>query len=124
MPDMSKRQAEFFTVLIIIATLTAAAILVIDFQIKGAILEQASRFRQQYEEWQNGQSSARPANSRADYHRADNGAYPSDMVASGNAGMEAAGDSLYGYEPGSAGTARPPKRETTDRDSGIPPESG
>jgi hypothetical protein len=81
--DMSKKQAEFFTVLIIICTVTAALILLIDFQIKGAILEESNRLRRVIE-----RESAAADGSRPIDNRSDNPSYPADLVHSGNAGME------------------------------------
>jgi hypothetical protein len=85
MGEMSKKQIEFFVILIWVAVLTAIAILVIDFQIKGAIIEQAIKLR----EAMNGQTGKTTASQRPDNNGSNNAAYPNDMVASGNARMEA-----------------------------------
>jgi hypothetical protein len=85
MGEMSKKQIEFFVILIWLAVLTAIAILVIDFQIKGAIVEQAIKLR----EVVNGQKGETTASQRSDNNGTNNSPYPSDMVGSGHAGMEA-----------------------------------
>jgi hypothetical protein len=87
MGEMSKKQIEFFVILIWLAVLTAIAILVIDFQIKGAIVEQALKLR----EVVNGQTSEATASQRSDNNGANNPPYPSNMVDSRDAGMEAGG---------------------------------
>jgi hypothetical protein len=85
MGEMSKKQIEFFVILIWLAVLTAIAILVIDFQIKGAIVEQAIKLR----EVVNGQKGEATASQRSDNNGTNNPPYPSNMVDSGHAGMEA-----------------------------------
>lgn len=85
--DMSKKQAEFFTILIIICTVTAAAILIIDYQIKGAILEESNRMRKAIEAFYGQRPAA--ANGSRPYRNPDNDpAYPADMVGSRATGME------------------------------------
>jgi hypothetical protein len=123
MMDMSKKQLEFFTILIWIAVVTAAIILVIDFQIKGSILEQTLGFRRQYEEYQRGQKGTSTASQRSDNHGPNDAPYPSDMVSGGNALVEKASANGLNMEAGSAGTARATKRKTTGRPGSIPPES-
>lgn len=85
MGEMSKKQIEFFVILIWLAVLTAIAILVIDFQIKGAIVEQAIKLR----EVVNGQTSETTASQRSHNNGTDNTTYPSNLVDSRDAGMEA-----------------------------------
>lgn len=120
LPGMSKKQAEFFAILILICTVTAAAILVIDFQIKGAILEESNKMRRAIEGWQRGQRTTTANGSRSDGNDRYNPAYPSDMVDSGTTGMEETGTI-----PGSNGTApapKPgrPKRPGSSRPGSIP----
>ncbi len=103
--EMSKKQVEFFTIIICIAVVTATAILVIDFQIKGSILEQANNFRRQYEEWQSGQTGTATASKRSSNNGHNDSAYPSDLVGSGHAVVETAGDSNDDLEQGTAGTS-------------------
>jgi hypothetical protein len=86
-PDISKKQAEFFAILIWLAVLTAVAILIIDFQIKGAILDQAVKLREAI----HGQVRETAASQRFDNNGANHAAYPSDMVSGGHARMETPG---------------------------------
>lgn len=88
---MSKKQAQFFAGLILICTVTAALVLVIDYQIKGAILEQANRLRLEIEGWQRGQSPAATSGYRPDSHPANHVDYPADLVDSGTTRVETAG---------------------------------
>lgn len=121
MMDMSRKQLEFFTALIWIALLTAIIVLAIDFQIKGSILEQANAFRRQYEEWVRGQTGQAATDKRPDNYRANDPAYPSDMVPGGHAVVEAPGHNGSGMETGSASTPRPSKPR---RATGRSPVSG
>lgn len=87
-PPMSKKQAQFFAGLIIICTITAALVLVIDYQIKGAILEQANRLRLEIEGWQRGQNPAAASGNRSDSDAGNDVSYPSDLVDSGTTRVE------------------------------------
>jgi hypothetical protein len=84
MPD--SRRAEFFAVLVTVCTVVAAIILIVDYHIKGEILEAIERYREG-----NGQGNAGPAGLRIDYNGHRDSPLPSDLVYSGNAGMEASG---------------------------------
>jgi hypothetical protein len=48
--EMTKKQAEFWAFIIIICSMTALAILIVDFGIKSAILEESTRLRLTIEE--------------------------------------------------------------------------
>lgn len=121
--DMSKKQAEFFTILIVICTVTAALILAIDFQIKGAILEESTRMRKDIERYLNGQRSA-PANGRGPFRNSDNDpAYPSDLVASGTTGVEETSNIQNPNGTGTSAARRRPKPRAQDG-PGIVPDSG
>ena len=117
--DMSKKQAEFFTALIIICTVTAALILVIDYQIKGAILEESNRMRKDLETHY-GQRTAAANGGRFDRNPGDNPAYPSDLVGSGTTGMEET--SANGRMPREtpATPKRRPRAAREDGPSGVP----
>jgi hypothetical protein len=80
-PPMSLKQAQFFAGLIVICTITAGLILIIDFQIKGAILEQVERYYR-------GQNPAPTGGNRPGNHPGNDLPYPSDLVGGGNAGVE------------------------------------
>lgn len=114
MMQMSKKQAEFFTILILICTVTAAAILIIDYQIKGSILEQSNRMRKDLERFY-GQRPAAADSGRHDSNDRDDSGYPADMVGSGTTGVEE-----RGTIPGSngAGTARKSGRARAARQDG------
>lgn len=88
MTEMSKKQLEFFTFLILICTVTAALILLIDFQIKGAILEESNRLRRVIESHPTSANGSRFADNTS-----DDTAYPADLVRSGTASMETSGHS-------------------------------
>lgn len=120
-PGMSKKQAEFFAILILICTVTAAAILVIDFQIKGAILEESNRMRKAIEGWQNGQRPAAANGHRPSGDTSNDPSYPSDLVGGGATGVEKAGSHA---ESNGAAPARNPGRSKRVRpdDSGSVPE--
>lgn len=89
---MSRKQAQFFAGLIIICTITAALVLVIDYQIKGAILEQANKLRHEIEGWQRGQNPASTSGNRLDSHPDNHVPYPSHLVDSGTTRVEASGN--------------------------------
>jgi hypothetical protein len=88
---MSKKQAQFFAGLILICTITAALVLVIDYQIKGAILEQANRLRLDIERWTSGQKPEATGSNRPDSHPDNDVLYPSDLVDSGTTRVETSG---------------------------------
>jgi hypothetical protein len=119
-PQMSKKQAEFFALIILICTVTAAFILIIDYQIKGAILEQATRLRKMIED---GQTTAAANGYRPGNNLANEPAYPADMVGSRDAGMETASPdkTSNGTPPPSRTRAAKPKGTTGP---GIIPDSG
>lgn len=113
MSDMSKKQAEFFAILIVLCTITAALVLVIDYQIKGAILEQANRVRRDIEGWQRGQSAATASGNRSDSDAGNHVGYPSDLVDSGTARVETSGSN------GSANGQNHPKTSRTSEPGGT-----
>jgi hypothetical protein len=119
--DMSKKQVEFFAFLIIICTVTAAAILIIDYQIKGSILEESNKMRRTIEWWQNGQRPATADRNRPDRNPGNDVPYPSDMVDSGTTGMETAGS--FSAVPANGDTprkSRPSRVTGKDGPSRIP----
>lgn len=112
--EMSKKQAEFFTALIFICTVTAAVILLIDYQIKSAILEESNRMRKEIERYY-GQRPAAANGGRFDRNPSNDPAYPADLVDSRATGMEETGTI-----PGSNGTgpASKPRRTRATRPDG------
>lgn len=123
MMQMSKKQAEFFTILILICTVTAAAILIIDYQIKGSILEQSNRMRKDLERFY-GQRPATANSSRHDSNDSDNPGYPADMVGSGTTGMETA-STFSALPDGSNGSSKTRRARAARQDGpGSVPGSG
>jgi hypothetical protein len=53
--NLTRKQAEFWAILIIACTIVAIAVLLIDFGIKTAILEESVKLRLKIEEWERGQ---------------------------------------------------------------------
>jgi hypothetical protein len=111
--EMSKKQAEFFTILILICTVTAAAILLIDYQIKGTILEESNRMRKDLERHY-GQRSAAANGSRFVSDTDNDPAYPSDMVGSGTARVEETGPNQG--DNGQAPAPKPRRSRATGKD--------
>ena len=122
MPDMSKKQAEFFATLILVCTITAALVLVIDYQIKGAILEQATRLRLEIEGWQRGQKPAAASGNRSDSHPDNHVHYPSDLVGSRTTRVEASGHNGSANKQDTAPFGPRPKPDRTTGHSPIPGE--
>lgn len=118
--DMSKKQAQFFAGLILICTITAALVLVIDYQIKGAILEQANRLRLEIEDWQRGQGTKTTGSNRPDNHAGNDVSYPADLVHSGTTGVEANGHSSPGNREGKATHVRTARPSRANGASSIP----
>lgn len=58
--EMSKKQAEFWVALLVLCIIFALAIMLVDFGIKSAILEESNTLRLKIEEWEirNGRESA------------------------------------------------------------------
>jgi hypothetical protein len=110
MMDMSRKQAEFFTLLILICTVTAALILVIDFQIKGAILEESNRLRRMID----GQETAAANGSRPDNHHHNDPDYPADLVRGRDAGLEKASPIQAGNGQGKPSRAKRPQPRGND----------
>ena len=117
-PVMSKKQAEFFAYLILICTVTAILVLVIDYSIKGAILQESNALRRVIEGHGQGTKATNSDGSSA--NATDNVAYPADLVDSRTPRMEEAR-----LDPASNGTGpkaarRPANPKTKDGPSGIP----
>jgi hypothetical protein len=63
--ELSKKQAEFWGIFIFIMVLVAITVLLIDFQLKGAILEQAIRVRREIDTWNKDKNGPDTAGSNA-----------------------------------------------------------
>lgn len=119
----TKKQLEFWGSLIIICTFTAVLILIIDYSIKGSILQKSNEIRLAIEEWEvrrNGQRRAAGAVDTASDIGSDNPAYPSDLVDIRATGMEAPGTN--GADSGAADGqgARRSKRKGLANPGAIP----
>lgn len=120
--DMSKKQAEFFATIILVCTITAVLVLAIDYQIKGAILEQSNKLRLDMERFLNGQSTAATGSHRSGNHTDNHVSYPSDLVDSGNARVETPRDYGQPNGTGNAQEIRTAKPRRTTRRSPISDE--
>lgn len=103
-PPMSRKQAQFFAGIIIICTVVAALILVIDYQIKGAIIEQANRLRKEIENF--GQKPAATSGHGFAHNSGDDLAYPSDLVRGRTARVEKESASDVDSAEDTAGVSR------------------
>jgi hypothetical protein len=91
MAEPNLKRAEFFAILIGICTVTAIIILVVDFQIKGAILDATNRYYKFRANENDGIGKARP-NLPGHIDGRNDGGIPAYLVDNGNAGMEKAGN--------------------------------
>jgi len=78
--EMSKKQAEFWVAMIVLCIVVAVAILLVDFGIKSAILEESNRLRLSIEEAMRGQKPAGANESGADNVAPNNPPYPADVL--------------------------------------------
>ena len=114
MPELSKKQLEFFAWLILICTVTAIIVLAIDYQIKGAILEQSNALRREIEAWRSGQSTAPTDGNRSDNHAGNDPAFPADLVDSGATGVETPSDNHVGNGASPATASRAAKSRSAN----------
>ncbi len=100
--ELSKRQAQFYTVILLVAIIIAVTIMAVDFGIKGAILEESNALRKVI----NGQ---RAAQNGATNYPADDVAFPRDVLGDDASRMEARGSSNGAKEssPKKEGRANP-----------------
>jgi hypothetical protein len=112
--EMSKRQAEFWVMILVLCIITAAVIMLVDFGIKAAILEESTRLRLAIEEQEVRRSGQKPSRTDASGVANDSPNHPpipSDVLVVDSAGMEA------GNVPNGAtdSTTGPRKRRTQPR---------
>jgi hypothetical protein len=88
--QLTKKQMEFWTIILVLCIGTAIAVLLLDFGIKAAILEESTRLRLRIEEWERhyGRQSESPTESRAANDSLDNPPLPSDVLVVNPARME------------------------------------
>lgn len=83
---------EFWAVLLVILVGTAVLIMLVDFGIKAAILEESNRLRLKIEEWdkEHGRGTAEANPGRTDNDSGDNTSVPIPLLVDSPAGMETA----------------------------------
>lgn len=89
--EMSKKQAEFWVALLVLCIIFAVAILLVDFGIKSAILEESTRLRLVIEDEEVRRSGRKPAGTNAVGANNDRGndvPFPSDVLVDHPPGME------------------------------------
>jgi len=115
--EMSKRQTEFWVAMLVLCIIVATAILLVDFGIKSAILQESNRLRLTIEGELNGRVAKTTNAGRATNKSADDPPYPSDVLVVNSPGMEAGSADNGDKAPG--GNARKrraqPSRQTSSR---------
>jgi hypothetical protein len=89
--ELTKKQAEFWVAILVLCIIFAVAILLVDFGIKAAILEESNRLRLQIEDWevrQSGRVAAAANAGRTGNDDSDNPPFPSDVLVDNATGME------------------------------------
>jgi hypothetical protein len=86
---MSERNLKILTALAIVFMATAIGLLIVDYQLKNAVVEEANKLREVI----NGQRNAGSTSVRTSDNGSGNGGFPADLVDSGDAGMEEASNS-------------------------------
>lgn len=76
--ELTKKNTEFFTILFVICLVTAVAVMVVDFGIKAAILEESNALKKVIDRERNGRQ--RPAKDRASDNGRHDSPYPSDLL--------------------------------------------
>lgn len=87
--ELNKRQTEFWAVILIICLVVSAAIMLVDFQIKQAILEESSRLRLDIEAWEVRTSGLRTGQDRANADSDKHATIPGSLLVDDAARMEA-----------------------------------
>lgn len=111
--QVTKRQAEFYTVILVLCIIVGAAIMLVDYGIKAAILEESNRLRRAIESWENGRSAEKTATGRADNDATVDGPISPDLLVDNTPGMEAgnvpsgATESVHNSTNGRAKSRRP-----------------
>jgi hypothetical protein len=86
--ELNKKQTEFWAVILIICLVVSAAIMLVDFQIKQAILEESVRLRLAIEEWEVRSSGLRANKNRATNDSTDNATISGSVLVDQPARME------------------------------------
>jgi len=104
--DLNKKQLEFWAFIIIMALGASIAVLLIDFSIKTAILEESNKLRLVIEGWQGGQHR-QATNANGVVPNPDNDApIPGDVLVVDPPGMEAGSGANGSKAPGKSTSNR------------------
>jgi hypothetical protein len=103
--EMTRKQVEFWSVLLAGMIGVAILVLLIDFQIKGAILEQSTQFRREYESYLRGRIPTSANASGASDVTSDDSAIHPDLLVDDSSRMEA-GNASNGAAPTNANTGQ------------------
>lgn len=90
--ELNKKQLEFWAFIVIMALAASIAVLLIDFQIKTAILEESNRLRLTIEGWQGGQNRQAANANGAVPDASNDAAIPGDVLVVDPPGMETGSD--------------------------------
>lgn len=120
--ELSRKQTEFWAVILLVCLVVSAAIMLVDFQIKQAILEESTRLRLVIEGWEVRQSGYRASKDRATNDATDNGSFPGPVLVESTTGMEA-GNVSNGGPPSRPKAARNRRHEPSRKVDGgeVPP---
>jgi len=109
--QMTKKQAEFWVALLVLCIIVAVAVLLVDFGIKAAILEESNKLRLTIEGIERGQNAGGAAQDRADNNTSNDATIPSDVLVGDTPGMEAgSADNPATVNGQSQATRRPKSR--------------
>lgn len=88
--ELSKKQVEFYTAILVLCIIFAVAITLVDYGIKASILEQSNNLRLRIEEWErdNGRKPAGANEIRATNDAPNDTPFPSDVLLVNPPGME------------------------------------
>lgn len=117
--DINKRQAEFWATLIIICTVVAIAVLLLDFGIKAAILEESTRLRLKIEEWEIGRKHQETNASGVGDDATVNSPIPGSLLVEHSPGMEAGNATEGATATATASDNGRPKSGRTSRNRKI-----
>jgi|SRR5215469_584652 len=87
--ELNKKQTEFWAVLLMVCLVVSVAIMLVDFQIKQAILEESARLKLIIETWEFKANGLRESKNRGTDNSADNSAFPAVVLVDPATGMEA-----------------------------------
>lgn len=118
--DLSKQQAEYWAFIIGLMIAVAIAILLIDFSIKAAILEESTRLRLIIEGERSGQKPGTADASGATNDAPDNSPLSSDVLVVDPTGMETGNGHKGDQKPSEDASNRRPQPRRPNRNRAIP----